>query len=65
MGMQKKRKNNKNDSVPVLLKSKSGKKDKIEKLKAYKKSVIFEYVTGKKQVLLLHNEYNNQDNKMY
>ena len=43
----------------------SVKKDKIEKLKAYKKSVIFEYVTGKKQVLLLHNEYNNQDNKMY
>ena len=40
----------------------SVKKDKIEKLKAYKKSVIFEYVTGKKQVLLLHNEYNNQDN---
>lgn len=29
--MQKKRKNNKKDSVPVLLKSKSGKKDKIEK----------------------------------
>ena len=28
----------------------SVKKDKIEKLKAYKKSVIFEYVTGKKQV---------------
>ena len=28
----------------------SVKKEKIEKLKAYKKSVIFEYVTGKKQV---------------
>ena len=28
----------------------SVKKDKIEKLKAYKKSVIYEYVTGKKQV---------------
>ena len=27
------------------------KKDKIEQLKAYKKSVIFEYVTGKKQVI--------------
>lgn len=38
------------------------KKEKIEQLKAYKKSVIYEYVTGKKQVLLLHNEYNNQDN---
>ena len=29
----------------------SVKKDKIEKLKAYKKSVIYEYVTGKKQVI--------------
>ena len=28
----------------------SVKKEKIEKLKAYKKSVIYEYVTGKKQV---------------
>ena len=28
----------------------SVKKDKIEKLKAYKKSVIYEYVTGKKQI---------------
>ena len=28
----------------------SVKKEKIEQLKAYKKSVIFEYVTGKKQV---------------
>ena len=26
------------------------KKEKIEKLKAYKKSVIYEYVTGKRQV---------------
>ena len=29
----------------------SVKKEKIEKLKAYKKSVIYEYVTGKKQVI--------------